>query len=137
MRVFSWSPVTRRNGDNLNDYNCSQLIVDRQRDVKMATTWTATTAAISATDWAKMAKKQLVSQNSDNQLEQIWFRNYYVAHAFVVCNDYYSLSDVFEIYDNNILPRLIMIIISIIIIYFKHITHNDDFPLNGYPASAI
>ena len=34
----------------------------------------------------------------------IWFRNYYVAYAFVVCNDYHSvcLCDMFEIYDNNI-----------------------------------
>ena len=30
-------------------------------------------------------------------------RNYYVAHAFVVCKDYYRVCDVFEIlYDNNI-----------------------------------
>ena len=33
--------------------------------------------------------------------------NYYV-HAFVVCNDYYSVCDVYEIYDNNIWPRLII-----------------------------
>ncbi len=31
--------------------------------------------------------------------------------------------DVFEIYDNNIWPRLIMIIIKIIILYFKQIKH--------------
>ena len=34
--------------------------------------------------------------------------------------------DVFAIYDNNIWPRLIMIIIKIIILYFIQIT--DDFP---------
>ena len=28
-----------------------------------------------------------------------------------------------------------MIIINSIILYFKQITHTDDFPLNGYPAS--
>ena len=40
--------------------------------------------------------------------------------------------DVFAIYDNDILPRLIMIIIKIIIIYFIQIRHTDDFP---YPSS--
>ena len=35
--------------------------------------------------------------------------------------------DVFEIYDNYILPRLIMIIIKIIILYFIQIRHTDDF----------
>ena len=36
--------------------------------------------------------------------------------------------DVFAIYDNDILPRLIMIIIKIIILYFMQISHTDDFP---------
>ena len=36
--------------------------------------------------------------------------------------------DVFAIYDNDILPRLIMIIITIIILYFIQIRHTDDFP---------
>ena len=43
--------------------------------------------------------------------------------------------DVFAIYDNDILPRLIMIIIKIIILYFIQIRHTDDFSLNGYPSS--
>ena len=43
--------------------------------------------------------------------------------------------DVFAIYDDNILPRLIMIIITIIILYFKRIRHTDDFPSTGIPAS--
>ena len=30
-----------------------------------------------------------------------------------------------------------MIIIKDIILYFKHITDTDDFPLNGYPASGL
>ena len=34
--------------------------------------------------------------------------------------------DVFAIYDNDILPRLIIIII--IILYFIQIRHTDDFP---------
>ena len=34
---------------------------------------------------------------------------------------------VFAIYDNDILPRLIMIIIKIIILYFIQIRHTDDF----------
>ena len=36
--------------------------------------------------------------------------------------------NVFVIYDNNIWPRLIMIIIKIIILYFIQITHTDDSP---------
>ena len=35
--------------------------------------------------------------------------------------------DVFAIYDNDILPKLIMIIIKIIILYFIQIRHTDDF----------
>ena len=35
--------------------------------------------------------------------------------------------DVFAIYDNDILSRLIMIIITIIILYFIQIRHTDDF----------
>ena len=35
--------------------------------------------------------------------------------------------DVFAIYDNDILPRLIMIIIKIIFLYFIQIRHTDDF----------
>ena len=38
------------------------------------------------------------------------------------------MHDVFAIYDNNILPRLIMIIIKIIFLYFIEIAHTDDFP---------
>ena len=36
--------------------------------------------------------------------------------------------DVFAIYDNDILPRMIMTIIKIIILYFKQIRRTDDFP---------
>ena len=36
--------------------------------------------------------------------------------------------DVFAIYDNDILPRLIMIIITIIILYFIQIRHTGDSP---------
>ena len=35
--------------------------------------------------------------------------------------------DVFAIYDHDILPRLIMIIITLIILYFIQIRHTDDF----------
>ena len=35
--------------------------------------------------------------------------------------------DVFAFYDNDILPRLIMIIIKTIILYFIQIRHTDDF----------
>ena len=40
---------------------------------------------------------------------------------------YACMRDVFAIYDNYILPRLIMIIIKIIILYFIQIRHTDDF----------
>ena len=43
--------------------------------------------------------------------------------------------DVFAIYDDNILSRLIMIIIKIIILYFIQIRHTDDFPSAGIQAS--
>ena len=42
---------------------------------------------------------------------------------------------VFAIYDDNILPRLIMIIIIIIILDFIQIRHTGDFPSKGIPAS--
>ena len=35
------------------------------------------------------------------------------------------------IYDNNILPRLIMIMIKIIFLYFIEIAHTDDSPSTG------
>ena len=41
------------------------------------------------------------------------------------------MRDVFAIYDNEILPMLIMIIINIIILYFIQIRHTDDFPSTG------
>ena len=44
--------------------------------------------------------------------------------------------DVFAIYDDNILSRLILIIIKIIILYFIQIRHTDDFPSAGIPAST-
>ena len=37
------------------------------------------------------------------------------------------MRDVFAIYDDNILSRLIMIIIKLIILYFIQIRHTDDF----------
>ena len=39
--------------------------------------------------------------------------------------------DVFAIYDNDILPMLIMILINIRILYFIQIRHTDDFPSTG------
>ena len=38
---------------------------------------------------------------------------------------------VFAIYENNISPRLIMIIIKTIILYFIQMTHSDDFHSTG------
>ena len=43
--------------------------------------------------------------------------------------------DVFAIYNDNILSRLIMIIIKIIILYFIQIKHTDDFPSASIPAN--
>ena len=45
--------------------------------------------------------------------------------------------DVFAIYDDDILPMLIMMIINIIILYFIQIRHTDDFPSTGIPSSTI
>ena len=39
--------------------------------------------------------------------------------------------DAYAIYDNNIRPRLIRILIEIIILYFIQIRHTDDFPSTG------
>ena len=50
-------------------------------------------------------------------------------HACVMCLQY--------IHDDNILSRLIMIIIKIIILDFIQIRHTDDFPSAGIPASLF
>ena len=42
-----------------------------------------------------------------------------------------KVCDVCAIYDNNISPSLLMIIIKIIILYFIQIRHTDDFPPTG------
>ena len=55
-------------------------------------------------------------------------------HAYVFVCVSACAHDVF-VYNNNISPKLIMIIIKIIILYFLQIRHTDDFPLNGYSAS--
>ena len=44
---------------------------------------------------------------------------------------------VFAIYNDNILSRLIMKIITIIILYFTQIRHTDNFPSAGIPASNL
>ena len=41
------------------------------------------------------------------------------------------MRDVLAIYDNNISPRFIMIIIKIINIYFIQVRHTNDFPSTG------
>ena len=53
------------------------------------------------------------------------------ACARVCARMHACVHDVFAIYDNNILSRLIMIIINIIFIYFIEIAHTDDFPSTG------
>ena len=45
--------------------------------------------------------------------------------------------DVFAIYDNNISPGLLMIIIKIIILYFIQIRHTDDFPPQRVPLLVL
>ena len=57
------------------------------------------------------------------------------ARAYVRACVRACLRDVFAIYDDNVLSRLIMIIIKIIILYFIQIRHTDDFPSAGIPAS--
>ena len=77
---------------------------------------------ITATDSVKMAKKQQVKTATTRDNLYIhdlnFFRNYYIAmYAFVVCTDYYSVCYVYYY-------------------QFKHISHTDDFPLNGYQANV-
>ena len=71
----------------------TECSVDRQGDVETATTSTATTAVITATDWVKMATTRVYTITT----WKVWFRNHYVAHAFVVCKDYYTVCGEFEI----------------------------------------
>ena len=52
-----------------------------------------------------------------------------LVHACVHVRWHACVCDVFAIYDNKSWPRLIMIIIKIIILYFIQIRDTDDFPL--------
>ena len=74
-----------------------------------------------------------------NDTENIDGRGWGVCVCASVCvrtSMHTCVRDVFAIiYDDNILPRLIMIIIKIIIVYFIQIRHTDDFPSTGIPAS--
>ena len=64
-----WSAIVRRSRS-----------VDRQRQ----RTWAATTAIIAASDWAKMGKcKTATTRDYTFTAWKMWFRNYYVAYAFV------------------------------------------------------
>ena len=45
--------------------------------------------------------------------------------------------DGFAIYNNDILPMLIMIIMNIIILYFIQIRHPDDFPSTSRPTGLV
>ena len=69
--------------------------------------------------------------NSDNQNGDVGVS--VCASSVCVCTGLSvraCVRDVFAIYDNNILSRLIMII-KIIILYFIEIAHTDDFPSTG------
>ena len=57
-----------------------------------------------------------------------------LAHACARVRWHACVRDVFAIYDNKIWPRLIMIIIKIIILYFIQIRHTDDFPSTDRPV---
>ena len=52
-------------------------------------------------------------------------------HLFVPACVRECVRDVFAIYDNNMLPRLIIIIVTIVFLYFIEIAHTDDFPSTG------
>ena len=55
-----------------------------------------------------------------------------VCTSVCVCACVYTCArDVFAIYDNNILPTLIMIITKITFLYFIKIAQTDDFPSTG------
>ena len=58
------------------------------------------------------------------------------ARAYMLVCMRACVHDLFAVYDNNILPRLIMIILKIISLYFIEIAQTDDFPSKGtHPAS--
>ena len=63
--------------------------------------------------------------------EVLWWVHQHWVSAWV------RVRDVFAIYDNNISPGLLMIIIKIIILYFIQIRHTDDFPPTGTHASVF
>ena len=68
------------------------------------------------------------TSNSDTTAVCVWGSVHACARGCV--------RDVFAIYDNNIWPRLIIIIIKNIILYFIQIRHTDDFPSTGNPSIA-
>ena len=60
-----------------------------------------------------------------------WWEVWACARVCVCAHVCACVRDVFTIYDDNTLPRLTMIIIKIIFLYFIEIAHNDDFPSTG------
>ena len=60
-----------------------------------------------------------------------------LAHACARTLWHVCVREAFEIHDNKILPRVIMIIIKISILYFIQIRHTDDFPSAGTRLVAI
>ena len=74
-------------------------------------------------------------RNSEQRRSCVGVRVRECARAYVRACVRACVRDVFAIYDDNILSRLIMIIIKIIILYIIQIRHTDDFPSAGIPAS--
>ena len=58
-------------------------------------------------------------------------RSWVGVYVFASVSVHACVRDVFAIYDHNILPRLKIIIIKIVILYFIQIKHTDDFPSTG------
>ena len=66
-----------------------------------------------------------------NREQRRWWVGCPCARVYAHASAHACVHDVFAIYDNNILPRLIMIMIKIIFLYFIEIVHTDDFPSTG------
>ena len=68
------------------------------------------------------------TENSEQRRSWVWVGVFASVSVCARACVHACMRDVFAIYDNDILPRLIMIIIKIIILYFIQIRHTDDFP---------
>ena len=103
--------------------------------------WPATSIVASGTGrhgWAPTNSDSLYGGDGDGGVcvpARVCARACVRAHACACVRA--CVRDVFSIYDNNILPTLIMIIIKSIILYFIQIRHTDDFPSTGIRLVSV